>query len=66
MYTIAPTVDLAMLDLHSDLVVLQKALVGLKRVLNVGKTQYILFSHSRKNVSDGLHNGWTTYPIEEH
>ena len=35
MYVIAQTVDQAMLELRSDLVALQKALVDLKLVLNI-------------------------------
>jgi hypothetical protein len=39
---------------------LQKALVGLKHVLNVGKTKYMLVCSSRKNVSESLY----IYPID--
>jgi hypothetical protein len=49
MNAIAPTVAQTLLELQSDFVVLQKALVGLRLVLNVGKTKYMLFSNSRKN-----------------
>ena len=41
MYAIAPTVEQVLFELQSDFVALQKVLVGLKRVLNVGKTKYI-------------------------
>jgi hypothetical protein len=46
MYTIAPIVDQATLDLQWDFVALQKALVGSKPVLNAGKTKYTLRSES--------------------
>ena len=48
MYAIALSVARAMLELQSDFVALQKALVDLKRVLNAGKTKYMLFFNSQK------------------
>ena len=56
MYAIAPTIDHAMLELQSDFVVVasQKALVGLKCVLNAGKTKY-MYSNSRKKKYASLH-----------
>jgi hypothetical protein len=39
MYAIAPTVDQALSEMQSDLVALQKALVGLKRVFNAAETK---------------------------
>jgi hypothetical protein len=48
-------IDHSILELQSDFVTIQNALVGLKLVFNVGKTKYMLFSSSLQNVSDGLH-----------
>ena len=55
MYSIAPTADQAMLEIQSDLVALQKALVDFKWLVIAPKTKCVLFSNSHRDISDGLH-----------
>jgi hypothetical protein len=54
-YAIALIADLAVTRLQSDFAIVQEALTDLKLVLGTGRTKYLLFSSSRKIVSDGLH-----------
>ena len=55
MYVIALTVDLVVSKLKSDFIPTLESLVDSKLVLHAGKTKHMLFSNSRKNVSDDLH-----------
>lgn len=63
MYAIVPTVDNAILELQFDFVALQNSLFGLKRVLNAGKTQYMLFFNPRKQKAfDYIFIHWMVLP----
>ena len=55
LYCIADSTQLAIENFQLSFIVLQKALINLKLVLNAGKTKCMLFSRARNASTDNLH-----------